>query len=331
MQKEMNSLTIVMYHYVRDLKNSRYPEIKGLSVDLFREQIGYLKRHYNPISAYDLMDAIQFKSDLPPQSLLLTFDDAYIDHFSEVYPILQRENLSGCFFPPAKCILDNNVLDVNKIHFILATVEDKSLLVDFIYQALDENRAAHRFEPNEFYWKKCAIESRYDSADIMFVKRMLQRDLPENFRNTLIDKLFSQFVSSDEVSFSQELYMNEKQISCLQNNGMYIGSHGFDHYHLSRLSKEKQKLEIDLSLNFLRMIGSDIERWIMCYPYGDYNQETLSILRNRNCVAGLTTKVNLANLATDEHLLLPRLDTNDLPMWSKSAANSWTTKAISSH
>ena len=32
----MSNLTIVMYHYVRDLKNTRYPGIKGLDIDLFK-------------------------------------------------------------------------------------------------------------------------------------------------------------------------------------------------------------------------------------------------------------------------------------------------------
>ena len=43
----VNNLTIVMYHYVRDLKNSRFPGIKGLELDLFKEQIEYLHKHYN--------------------------------------------------------------------------------------------------------------------------------------------------------------------------------------------------------------------------------------------------------------------------------------------
>ena len=35
----MSDLYISMYHYTRDLKHSRYPEIKGLDARLFREQI----------------------------------------------------------------------------------------------------------------------------------------------------------------------------------------------------------------------------------------------------------------------------------------------------
>ncbi len=31
--------SVVMYHYVRDLKNTRYPAIKGLDLQLFKEQL----------------------------------------------------------------------------------------------------------------------------------------------------------------------------------------------------------------------------------------------------------------------------------------------------
>lgn len=325
----MNSLTIVMYHYVRELKHSRYPEIKGLTIDHFKEQIAYLKKYYNPISAYDLMDAIESGSELPPKPLLLTFDDAYIDHFTVVFPVLDKEKLSGCFFPSAKCILEDRVLDVNKIHFILACVPDKSVLVNYIYQSLDENNSSYHLESKESYWQKCGVPSRYDPAEVMFVRYMLQRDLPEKLRNILTDELFKQFVSNDEKAFSKELYMSIEQISCLQRNGMYVGSHGFDHYWLNSISEDNQRKEIALSLEFLTTVGSDPDRWIMCYPYGAYNETLLSILKERNCSVGLTTRVDIADLKQHNPLILPRLDTNDLPKDSKSEPNEWTKKAAS--
>ena len=171
------------------------------------------------------------------------------------------------------------------------------------------------------------IPSRFDPAEVVFVKRMLQRDLPEEMRNTLTDELFKQFVSNDEAAFSKELYMSIEQISCLQRNGMYVGSHGFDHYWLNSISEDKQRKEIDLSLKFLEMVGSDAKRWIMCYPYGAYNETTLSILRDRNCLVGLTTEVDIANLEEHDPLTLPRLDTNDLPKDATSKPNEWTRKA----
>lgn len=324
----MNSLTIVMYHYVRELKHSRYPEIKGLSINQFKEQISYLKKYYNPISAYDLMDAVESGSKLPPQALLLTFDDAYIDHFTEVFPVLDQEKISGCFFPPAKCILENRVLDVNKIHFILACVPEKTVLVNFIYRFLDEHRSSYNLESSKEYWQKCGVASRYDPPEVMFVKYMLQRDLPEELRKIITDVLFKKFVSNDEHAFSKELYMSIDQISCLQRNGMYIGSHGFDHYWLNSISEEDQRKEIDSSLDFLKNVGSNPDRWIMCYPYGAYNQSLLSILKEKKCVIGLTTQVGIADLQNDIPLTLPRLDTNDMPKDSNSKPNKWTLSVV---
>ena len=44
-----DKLTVVMYHYVRDLQNSRYPQIKGCDVRLFKEQIKFLQKHLSLI------------------------------------------------------------------------------------------------------------------------------------------------------------------------------------------------------------------------------------------------------------------------------------------
>ncbi|CAM3482686.1 hypothetical protein [Helicobacter labetoulli] len=53
-----NSLAIVMYHYVRDLKNSRYPEIKGFDISEFKSQIEFFKANYNIITMEQLISAI---------------------------------------------------------------------------------------------------------------------------------------------------------------------------------------------------------------------------------------------------------------------------------
>lgn len=321
-------LTIVMYHYVRDLRHSRYPEIKGLSKDDFEEQIQYIKKHYNVISGPGLMEAIVEGAPLPPCPLMLTFDDGYIDHFKEVLPVLDRENLPGCFFPPAKCILEHEVLDVNKIHFLLASTPEKRTLVEYIFKKIDENQSRYNLLVSSAYWENLAKPSRFDPAEVIFCKRILQRELPFELRQVIIDELFSRYVTNDEASFSRELYMSLEQIRVLQRHGMYVGSHGFDHFWLNTLTTQQQEREVDQSLMFLKSVGADVGRWIMCYPYGAYNESLLSVLKSRNCVVGLTTEVGLASLDKDNTLILPRLDTNDLPKDSNAGVNEWTLKAI---
>lgn len=321
-------VSIIMYHYVRELKHSRFPEIKGLSTEEFKGQIKYIKKYYNIIGAHEMMDAIQSGSDLPPKALLLTFDDGYIDHFTQVFPILNREKLPACFFPPAKCILENQVLDVNKIHFTLANVENKGKIVEHIYQSLDRNRSAYGLDTTETYWQRFGKPGRYDDAKVVFIKRMLQQELPDQLRKSIITELFNKYVTNDEKAFSRELYMSFEQIACLQRNGMYVGSHSFDHNRLNSLPKNEQKSQIDLSLRFLRDIGSDTTRWIICYPHGAFNESLLLILKHRNCIIGLKSQVGIADLSRDHPLLLPRLDTNDLPKQSNALPNKWTQKVL---
>ena len=87
----MRKITIVMYHYVRDLKHSRFPAIKGLSVERFRRQLDHIQSWYTPIGAEDLLEALSSpKKDLPPNPILLTFDDGYSDFYQNAFPILER-------------------------------------------------------------------------------------------------------------------------------------------------------------------------------------------------------------------------------------------------
>lgn len=91
-------VVIVMYHYVRDLSRSRFPAIKGLSLDRFRRQLDHIQSHYTPVSIENLLDALQSEeAELPPNPILLTFDDGYNDHFSNVFPLLDERGIQGCF------------------------------------------------------------------------------------------------------------------------------------------------------------------------------------------------------------------------------------------
>ncbi len=315
-----------MYHYVRDLKHSRYPDIKGLDIALFYEQITYLKKHYHFITMEMLIDAIENNYSLPNKSVLLTFDDAYSDHFKYVFPFLNKHKIQGSFFPPAKAIIKHTVLDVNKIHFILASENDKSKIISEIKNELNKFRKDYKLESYSFYYDKLAQSNRFDSADIIFIKRLLQVELEESLRKIITNNLFEKIVGIDEVSFSRELYMDIEQIQCMNRNGMHIGSHGYDHYWLGSLVRQKQKAEITKALEFLTLIGSDTNNWTMCYPYGNYNETTIELLAEYNCKIALTTVVDIADLQKYNKYTLPRLDTNDIPKNKNATTNDWYLK-----
>ncbi len=84
-----------MYHYVRELSESRFKKIKGLNLSLFRKQISYLQSYYKFVTVKDCLETISGVRELPLKAALLTFDDGFIDHYLNVFPILHSEGIQG--------------------------------------------------------------------------------------------------------------------------------------------------------------------------------------------------------------------------------------------
>ncbi len=315
---------IVMYHYVRELTYSRYPRIKALLPSQFEAQLDYMQRHYTFVRVEDCLAAVYEDAELPRNAALLTFDDGYIDHYATVFPCLAERKIQGAFFPPAEAVIGHRVLDVNKIHFVLASARNTEALVDDIFAILDELRAEHHLQSNQELYARFAVPSRFDPAPVIFIKRALQKGLPEEVRAEVITRLFAKYVSVDETAFARELYVSPAQLRLMARSGMYVGSHGHRHRWLGELTQNEQIAEVDASLVFLRELGIDTEDWIMCYPYGSYNDSLIEIIRERGCKLGLSTRIDLAQLDRGNAFILPRLDTNDLPKDAAAPLSRWT-------
>lgn len=321
-------VTIVMYHFVRDLAGSRYPAIKGLDSRAFQGQLDYIGRHYNVVTMEDVIAAIRGSGPtLPPRALLLTFDDGYADHFQTVFPLLDRLGFQGSFYPPARAILERKVLDVNKIHFLLAVTDDVRLLVRALDEEIETARHEYGLRPLSWYHERFARPNRWDPAEVIYIKRVLQHALPEALRVSITDRLFHQFVTDDETAFANELYVTAEQLSCMRRNGMHIGSHSYDHYWLNTLDPVDQESQVTKSMGFLEVLGCDMDNWTMCYPYGAFDSSLKDILASSGCALGLTTEVAIADLDTSDRFELARIDTNDLPVSGAAEMSDWTRAA----
>jgi len=314
-----------MYHYVRPIADSRYPEIKGLEAALFIKQLDYIQRNYNIVSPQRLIESLSDGPPLPSKAAMLTFDDGYRDHYDHVFPVLYRRGLSGGFYPPANAIQRRKMLDVNKIHFILASEPNKEKLVREIDEAVENAQDGCKLLSPAEYRAKCDV-CRYDTPEVVYIKRMLQTLLPEDLRNQIADSLFRKFVSVDEKSFADDLYMNEEQLRRMLDCGMHVGAHGSEHYWLGHLDKAEQEADVDAAMDFLSTLQVPNGQFSFCYPYGSFNQATLDIMRSRACKFGLTTVPDIADVTAKTALTLPRLDTNDLPKDGMAKPNDWTRK-----
>ena len=88
-----------MYHSVTNEKNSNSidPDY-AIDISIFEKQMKYLSRHRNVISMSDLMDTLLNGKTPKRGTVIITFDDGYLDNFHLAAPILKKYNLPATIY-----------------------------------------------------------------------------------------------------------------------------------------------------------------------------------------------------------------------------------------
>ena len=296
-------MKIIMYHYVRNLKDTKYKKLKALDIENFKKQIKYLSKNFTFFNPNE-----SIKKNLNKKTCWLTFDDGYSDHYKYVLPVLEDHKIKGSFFITSN-IENKKILEVNKIQFLLERKKSSFLLSEIKKYYNSKNKLNNDNEINNII-SNINLDHRYDNKITIIVKRLLQRELNDKLKKEIINYLFTKFITKDEIEFHEELYLNIKNLKEMKSLGHEIGNHTKSHMWLSRLSADKQKKEIIQNLNFLKKNKLIGKKWTMCYPFGDFNNDTLKIIKNLNCTRAISTIVGNANV-NDNIFKLPRLNTND--------------------
>lgn len=300
-----------MYHYVRDNSDTKYPRIKSLDIAAFSRQLDFFSENFSFVTAEEVIKASREMRELPTQSLWLTFDDGYVDHYEHVFPELVKRGIQGSFFVPSMPIIHGELLDVNGIHYLLASQAKIGTLLgalDSKLQLRGYTREMIDTLKSQFWYS-----NRFDSEEVMYFKRVLQTGLKKTDRTAIISSLIEEFLGVETLELARETYLNMDQITEMRANGMFFGGHGHEHVWLGDSADSQQRFEIQRSHEFVQEIGMPKEDWVMCYPYGSSNSETHAILTEAGASLGLTTRVGQASLAKGDPYLLPRFDTNDFP------------------
>lgn len=304
------TLTIVMYHYVRPIVGSEHPGIKGREVAEFRRQLEALRATHRPVAMDDVLAALGGGDPLPPRAALLTFDDGLLDHHRHVLPLLLEHGVPGAFYPCAGPVLDGALLEVHRTQFVLASGADATALA----RAVDD---AHRADGGSVPEARArfAHASRWDPAETVYVKRMLQTGLAPATRDRLTRELFARHVSADETAFVRELYCTLDELRDLDAAGMHLGNHTDRHPWLTDVDDATVEHELVRGLDLLAEVtgGGRPERWTLAYPFGGHDDRVVGIARRLGCAAALTIVPTDADLDRDDPLRLPRVNTNDLP------------------
>ena len=117
------------------------------------------------------------------------------------------------------------------------------------------------------------------------------------------------FVNTSTIHQNNKNYLNWDQIRELRHEGVSIGAHSHSHYHMSDLSIDEVKKEIETSNNiFLKELGSIPA--LFAFPYGEANEEIMNLLKSYKYKVAFGQHSGVIN-ETSNLYYLPRFSLNE--------------------
>ncbi|EHK6581824.1 polysaccharide deacetylase family protein [Escherichia albertii] len=227
-------LPVLMYHHV-----SRCPGLVTLSPETFHEQMKWLaENNWRTVTSAELEYFYQ-GGKLPRKSVMITFDDGYLDNWLQAWPILKEYNLHAHIFLISGLIGEGKVRHTQEKEY--SHIDCEQLIADNrpdeVMLRWSEIRKMHDSGLVEFHvhthshkrWDRLSAsrteQCRYMREDILEGKRCLTEKLgscsshlcwPEGYYNKDYINL------ARELGFSY-LYTTERRMNCPENGSLKIG------------------------------------------------------------------------------------------------------------
>jgi peptidoglycan/xylan/chitin deacetylase (PgdA/CDA1 family) len=118
-------LPTLTYHHIQTEAAAKADKQTSLTVytDVFTKQMQYLAdRGYTPVTSTQIINFFDHQIPLPPKPVFLTFDDGYVDFFTDAYPVLRQHHFSAIMFLPTGLVNNPDYLTWNQIEQMTSLV-----------------------------------------------------------------------------------------------------------------------------------------------------------------------------------------------------------------
>lgn len=265
---------VLMYHRVLSGEEiSRRKTQSGIMVETgtFQKQIGYIRKHLNPISLQEFVDHLERNIPFPRKTCLITFDDGWRDNFLNAYPVLRENRVPAVIFLPTDFIGSLRSFWQEELADLLAAArrrlrEDKEFSARnkklFAIEGIREIMASDEKRLPQEIAAYLSIQKKKSISEIERLIHSLKQALPAE---AMPEKKEAVFLSWDEIKI-------------MAWDGITFGSHGKSHAILPAAGVREAEGEIRESKNVLeKNLGQAIDAF--SYPNGDYSEEVLDVVR----------------------------------------------------
>ena len=295
-----DGVLILNYHRIGDRQHSLLDRNLWSATDEdFDLQIGTIARNFQVIGLNELDSVLGKKHG---RFVMVTFDDGYLDNYTNAYPILKSHSVPATFF------ITTGFLDIPKVPWwdeIAWIVRSSPLL------GLEPNRwtttAVAFDEPN----REGAI------SRLLAVFKGLSGDVTEDYLCFLGDTLQAGRCPKD---IAHGLWMTWDMIREMKQWGMTFGGHTVHHPILANLSADQQDAEIGpCRKRLVEELGEPIDAF--SYPVGgptSFNDDTRASLQRHGFKWAFTYLGGYCHCDHKDRFALPRtaIETDiDLPVF----------------
>jgi peptidoglycan/xylan/chitin deacetylase (PgdA/CDA1 family) len=265
-------LAIVTYHGVLPGGYASIdPGLDGnlITADKLRDQLRFLKKHYEVVAPDDVLASCKQEHRLPPKAVLLTCDDGLLNCLTDMLRVLQEENVRCLFFVTgASTDTGRAMLWYEDLLLLFMRAPAQPLhIVSGAITLQGELRSPE--ERRALWWSTVKRLSQLTAAQRASFIASARSALKQNLELDLQD--------AASASCRRFGLMNVAELRDLASAGMTIGAHTLSHPMLSQAPPEIAFTEIAESRTRLEaVLGTRI--WAFAYPFGDSQSVTPEIL-----------------------------------------------------
>lgn len=265
LMSQTQGAVILMYHSVAGAKEAEAIDpANRITPFLFEKQMEFLARHRRVISMSDLVTAVDAGKEMLAGTVVLTFDDGYLDNLTVAAPILAHYSLPATLFLATGYVGRSEPQWADVLHWLFAKRSNDICIWPIQNGTNIEQRV---FD--------LGIERDYRALRKILHQSLLQAGYAE--RKQDLNELESQLKPSLAIP---RLTLNWEEVRLLQKHYplFELGGHTCNHVDLSCHSNEVVETEIkSCAADLKRELG--LEKGHFSFPYGRSNPFSRKFVR----------------------------------------------------
>jgi len=303
---------ILLYHRVAEVDSD--PWSLCVRPQHFAEHLEVLRQHSHPEQLQQLNQALQGGKRLP-RSIVITFDDGYADNLHNAKPLLERYDIPATVFVVTGYIGQEREFWWDELEQLLL---QPGTLPESLCLQINGRSFQWRLGESGYYsdsdyerhrgWQ-AGSEGPTSRHSLYYAVWKALNPLHDDERRGVLDQIVA-WSGTELASRPTHRQVSLAELSALSQGGLIeVGSHTETHPFLSTLPAASQRDEIQLSKEELeKMLGHPVGSF--AYPHGDYNTETVRIVREAGFACACSSVLDMVQPGTDR-FQLPRIPVQD--------------------